>query len=74
MRDLPRECRALPSRWWSGDFELGSTLLARDFKKKFCQRRGLTNPDDRLQREARSYANWAWSHGMDNCLRAPGYA
>lgn len=74
MAALPSGRKTLPSGWWLREFEPGTTLLARDLKREFRQRRGLSGQDERLQREARSYAQWAWHVGDFSCLREFGTA
>jgi hypothetical protein len=73
MASLPPGRKTLPPGWWRGEFEPGTTLLARELTRQFRRRRRLKPQDERLQREARAYARWMWGHAADE-LPEPGHA
>lgn len=74
MAQLPPGRKTLPGGWWLREFEPGTTLLARELTRQLRQRRGYRRQDERLQREARSYARWAWHTQSYECLPEPGHA
>lgn len=61
VADLPAGRKTLPSDWFAGDFEDGTTLLARELSR---QRRARIGPckrpwDETQQRQQRSESRWA---------------
>lgn len=69
IAEYPVGRKRLSPRWWADpDLEPGITLLARDECRRRRAARPLKhNPDLMAQKEARSFASWAWTDDPD-CL------
>ena len=69
-----RALRTLPGNWWRGDFAPGTTLLARELVRERRRTHGLACQDERLQRQARRLARWAWECRVEKFMRPVGHA